>query len=142
MDPTKRVSITYVNDTGLDDFSVYLSGMPYMPSDPSSFVAWQTLRAQSTAAFLFPASVGVGLVWEGVTYGPKLTPQAATWEVTTTKDMEPVFQQGKLLPLTEDAVPALPCKLACMHYIHYSVLQHLSCCAYSIVHVECEHVFS
>ena len=94
MDSGQRVSITYVNDTGREDFAVYVSGMPYVTSDSSSFVAWQTLRAQSTAAFLFPATAGVGLVWEGVTYGPKITPSTATWEVTTTRDMEPVFQQG------------------------------------------------
>ena len=97
MDPGKRVSITYVNDTGRDDFSVYVSGMPYVASDPSSFVAWQTLRSQSTAAFLFPARAGVGLVWEGVTYDPKVTPSTATWEVTTTRDMEPVVQQGNII---------------------------------------------
>lgn len=95
MESGKRVSITYVNDTGRDDFSVYVSGMPYVSSDPSSFVAWQTLRSQSTAAFLFPATAGVGLVWEGVTYEPKITPPTATWEVSTTRDMEPVIQQGK-----------------------------------------------
>ena len=95
MDSGQRVSITYVNDTGREDFAVYVSGMPYVTSDSSGFVAWQTLRAQSTAAFLFPATAGVGLVWEGVTYGPKITPSTATWEVTTTRDMEPVFQQGK-----------------------------------------------
>ena len=94
MDPSKRISITYVNDTGLDDFSVYVSGMPYVASDPSNFIAWQTLRSQATAAFLFPAATGVGLVWEGVTYGPQMTSTTATWEVTTTRDMEPVFQQG------------------------------------------------
>lgn len=93
-DPSKRVSITYVNDTGRDDFSVYVSGMPYVATEPSNFVAWQTLRSQSTAAFLFPAATGVGLVWEGVTYGPKLTSSTATWEVTVTRDVEPVLQQG------------------------------------------------
>ena len=91
----QSVSIAYVNDTGKTDFSVYVSGMPYVSSDPSSFVAWQTLRSQSTAAFLFPATAGVGLIWEGVTYGPKITPSTATWEVSTTRDMEPVIQQGK-----------------------------------------------
>lgn len=95
-DPGKRVSITYVNDTGRDDFSVYVSGMPYVPSDSSNFVAWQTLRSQSTAAFLFPAAVGIGLVWEGVTYGPYLTSPTATWEVTVTRDMEPVCEQGNI----------------------------------------------
>ena len=93
-DPKKRMSITYVNDTGRDDFSVYVSGMPYVASDLSNFVAWQTLRSQSTAAFLFPMAVGMGLVWEGVTYGPHLTPSSATWEVTVTSDMEPICQQG------------------------------------------------
>ena len=95
MDPNKRVSITYVNDTGRDDFAVYVSGMPYVASDQSNFVAWQTLRSQATAAFLFPGSVAVGLVWEGETHEPKITAPTATWEITTTTDMEPVFQQGK-----------------------------------------------
>ena len=94
MDHTGRVSITYVNDTGRDDFSVYVSAMPYVATDPTNFIAWQTLRSQATAAFLFPVPVGLGLVWEGVTYGPKQTASVATWEVTTTRDMEPVFQQG------------------------------------------------
>ena len=95
MADSKRYSITYINDTGRDDFSVYVSGMPYVASDSTNFVAWQTLRAQSSAAFLFPASNGVGLVWEGVTYGPVLTPPSATWEVIV-KEMEPVLQQGTI----------------------------------------------
>ena len=116
MYPSKRTSITYVNDTGRDDFSVYVSGMPYVPSESSNFIAWQTLRSQATAAFLFPASVGIGLVWEGVTYGPKQTPSIATWEVTTTRDNEPVFQQGRHIAMYVDAagiyyIPILLCPL-------------------------------
>ena len=97
-DPNKkRYSITYVNDTGRSDFSVYMSGMPFHSSDSSNFVAWQTLRAQSAAAFLFPAEAGVGMVWEGVMYGPYATPPAATWELTVSKDGEPVCKQGIII---------------------------------------------
>ena len=97
MAENKRYSITYVNDTGREDFSVYVSGMPYVSSSSAGFFAWLTLRAQSSAAFLFPASSGVGFVWEGVTYGPAATPPSATWEVVEKADMDLTLQQGRTM---------------------------------------------
>ena len=95
------ILITYYNRTHKNDFAVVV----FTKNEDSRaidtpFVAWRVLKAQTSAAFVYPVDVGVGATWkaDGVksTAGPFESSLGATWSIKqATPETSPQLDQGK-----------------------------------------------
>ena len=83
----RDVPIVYLNKTGRNDFAVVVfTKNEDLNAIETPFVAWQIIRAQTSANFAYPVFASVGVYWEsnGVTLysGPMIAAAGSTWEFT------------------------------------------------------------
>lgn len=74
----------YLNKTGRNDFAVAVFAKNEdLNAVDTPFVAWQLLRAQTSAKFVYPVQVCVGAYWESdgvsVHSGPLPAAAGSTW---------------------------------------------------------------
>ena len=63
--PLNDILITYINDTGRNDFMVVVfTKNENTNAIDTPFVAWQTLKAQTSASFCYPVDAAVGAEWK------------------------------------------------------------------------------
>ena len=63
--PLNDIPITYINATGRNDFMVVVfTKNENTNAIDTPFVAWQTLKAQTSASFSYPVDAAVGAEWK------------------------------------------------------------------------------
>ena len=92
------VPISYINNTGRNDFAlVVFTKNEDRNAIDTPFVAWRTLKAQSSATFAYPVRGSVAAIWKfsGVecTAGPFPAERGSTWVVRTVGG-SPFLSQG------------------------------------------------
>ena len=100
--PMNDIPIVYVNKTGRNDFMVVVfTKNEDVNAIDTPFVAWHTLKAQTSASFTYPVDAAVGSYWErdGVVCraGPLPTNMGSTWEMRMpTTESSPTLSESKL----------------------------------------------
>ena len=84
---TTDIPIKYVNATTSTDFEVVVFTKNFSTNTPQVYyVAWQILRAQTSAQFIYPVTTAVGATYHTggqlVTAGPFPAELGSTWEIT------------------------------------------------------------
>ena len=84
---TTDIPIKYINATVSTDFEVVVFTKNYNVNTPQVYyVAWQILRAQTSAQFVYPVSTAVGATYHTggqlITAGPFPAQLGSTWEIT------------------------------------------------------------
>ncbi|XP_011404630.2 PREDICTED: cytoplasmic dynein 1 heavy chain 1-like [Amphimedon queenslandica] len=97
---TSNIKVSYVNATGNTDFAVVVFTKNFNVNTPKVYYsAWKILRAQSQVDFVYPVSLGVGVVYTTSTglhkAGPFPAELGSTWElshdtITTTPSLRKV----------------------------------------------------
>ena len=96
-----NIPVTYLNKTGQIDFRVVVFTKNENPNAiDTPFVAWQTLKAQTSASFVYPVDTAVGAEWIEndllVRSGPFSTNLGATWKLCQAEqDGTPVLEEGE-----------------------------------------------
>ena len=105
--PRNDIPITYVNKTKQNDFMVVVfTKNEDTNAIDTPFVAWQTLKAQTSASFTYPVDAAVGAEWRigEVTLhsGPFSANIGTTWTFKQDHIFDsPTLDQGKsVFPMT------------------------------------------
>ena len=98
---THDIPILFLNKTGRYNFSVAV----FVKNENSNasetpFVAWLTIRTQTSAKFWYPAETQVGVDYEidgaRVTAGPVTAHMGSTWEfIHESQESTPYLKEGK-----------------------------------------------
>lgn len=96
------IPIKFINETGETDFTVVVFMKNEDPNASATpFVAWRTIRTQTSAAFTYPSQSEVGAIYfEGdmkMTAGPYPALPGSTWEFAQESEADtPTLIEGKL----------------------------------------------
>ena len=99
--PLNDIPILYRNRTGMNNFMVVVfTKNEDVNAIDTPFVAWHTLKAQTSASFSYPVDAAVGAYWEsnGVICrsGPFDCTMGSTWEMRmATLDSSPNMTESK-----------------------------------------------
>lgn len=102
------IPILYVNRTDRNDFMVVVFTKNEDPNAiDTPFVAWHTLKAQTSASFTYPVDAAVGAFWEKDSVicraGPMSANLGSTWEMRmATVEHSPHMSEGKLHTQCDD----------------------------------------
>ena len=95
------INVKYINSTGQNNFMVVVfTKNENVNAINTPFVAWHTLKAQSSSSFVYPVQAAVAAYWEypsGVknTAGPFDSDLGSTWTMSTlTMESSPNLKQG------------------------------------------------
>lgn len=94
------IPITYINKTGHNDFIVVVfTKNQTVNAFDTPFVAWRTIKAQSSATFCYPVNTSVGAYWTvgNVKFhaGPFNARLGSTWVFKQDyKEDSPTLEQG------------------------------------------------
>ena len=96
------IPITYINETEMNNFMVVVfTKNEDTNAIDTPFVAWQTLKAQTSAKFSYPVDAAVGAEWKIgeviLRSGPFPAVLGSTWKFTQAHfDDSPHLEQGEI----------------------------------------------
>lgn len=90
------IPVEFYNSTGRTDFQVMVSTKNFdisaPPEDIAEFAAWEVLKTQSSASFIYPGALAVGCTYTQldteIKCGPFEAKEGSTWEIV--QEMEGV----------------------------------------------------
>lgn len=103
--PMNDIPITYINETEMNNFMVVVfTKNEDTNAIDTPFVAWQTLKAQTSAKFSYPVNAAVGAEWKIgeviLRSGPFPATPGSTWKFTQAHfDDSPNLEQGTISAL-------------------------------------------